>query len=210
MPVCVLLPSSCRRVFSSSGERVGSQWESRLSCALCACDEACFYSLGKKGIEVTLACLVSPYYCCDRFGLSLAGSETNIKMCMTWKLSASSQSPGQYRSAIYWPVLCSIFHPTVTHRYPQPLFCPHGSCGSPGTTDRAEINAGALQHQEFSCPVAPSCLVCASAAQSCCGCSSAGFQPGSRTLEVHFIQSHLLGCSPLGEKASNAKGSPEP
>ena len=43
-------------------------------------NEACFYSVGKKGVEVTLDCLVSPHYCCNRFSLSLAGSEINIKM----------------------------------------------------------------------------------------------------------------------------------
>lgn len=101
MPLCAPLPSSCGRVFSSSGERVCSQWESWPFCALCGSHEACFHSVGKKGKEETLDCLVSPCYCCSRFSLSLAEFEINTKMCMKWRLSASSQCPGQYRNTIY-------------------------------------------------------------------------------------------------------------
>lgn len=52
-------------------------------------------------MEVMLDCSVSPHFCCNRFALSLAAFEVNTKMCMTWRLSASSQHPGQYRNAIY-------------------------------------------------------------------------------------------------------------
>lgn len=89
-----------------------------------------------------LECLVSPHYCCNRVHLSHAASEINIKMCMTWRLSASSQHPGKYRNAIYWPILCSIFLPTFTCWYPQPFLCPPVSfgllCGSPGSTNCAK------------------------------------------------------------------------
>lgn len=89
--------------------------------------EPCFDSAGKKGREVMLDCLVSPCCFCNRFSLSLAGFEINPKAGMIWRVCLIPVS-GAVQKHHLVSHLCSIFCPTFTHGYPQPLLTPF-SCG---------------------------------------------------------------------------------